>query len=452
MSGDPRLFKQLVATFETSGLRYCLLAGYDGYPDTIASDVDFMVAPEDEARVPVLLAAVAAACGAQLVQYIRHETTAAWFVIARAGDISFSIIQPDLSTDYRRHGRLWLSARDLVERRQWHPQGFWITSPADAFIYYLIKRLDKGALSAAQAGELQRRYRQDAQNARHLLTQYFSAGSAVQIERSLQLSDFDSLATSIEKLKSELHQHAPREAVTGRLGQAWANAIRVWERLRQPTGLSIGFLGPDGCGKSSVIEQVTYALRDVFRHVEYQHLRPRPKQVSASRTAAIPNIDPHGQSPRGLLGSLAKLLHFWSVYMVGALLWTFPRRVSSTLVIFDRYYHDILADPRRYRYGTSLIWARALGLVVPQPELLFILDAPAEVIQARKREVPFTESLRQREAYLGLGRRLRSAHVIDAAQPLDKVVADIMAIILNRLEFRVAMRLDLRPFAAFVGE
>jgi thymidylate kinase len=372
-------------------------------------------------------------------------------VIARAGQISLSFIQPDLSTDYRRQGRLWLSAQDVIERRRWHAHGFWVTSPADAFIYYLIKKLDKGAISEAQASELERRYQADPKAARGLLERHFPAHGAAMIEQSLQLRDYYSLATSLDSLRAQLHHHAPTEAPLRRLRQLLANSLRVAGRVQRPTGLSIGFLGPDGCGKSSVIDQVTLALREVFRRVEYQHLRPRPA-VAADQPVNAPVVDPHAQSTRGIVGSTAKLLHFWAIYLIGALLWTFPRRVSSTLVIFDRYYHDILADPRRYRYGAPLSWARWLGRLVPQPELVFILDASPDVIQSRKQEVPFAESARQRQAYLDLVSQLRTAHVIDAAQPLDKVVADILAIVLAQLEARVATRLNLLPLAALAGE
>jgi len=451
MSGDPYLFRELVTAFEVHGLRYCLLAGYDGYPASIVSDIDFMVAPLDAPRVATLLAGVARRCRARLVQCVQHETTAAWFVIARETASAVSFIQPDLSTDYRRRGRLWLQAEDIVARRRWHAGGFWVSSAADAFIYYLIKRLDKGALSNAQAQELTRRYREDAPAAQRQLQRHFPAPDAALIDQALVEHEYARLVASLGPLRDALHRRAPAEPLLRRMRQWVAERVRVMARLWRPTGLSIAFLGPDGCGKSSVIDRVHHELRDVFRRVDYQHLRPRPPARAAADAIHAPVLQPHLQPPRGTLGSLTKLVHFWATYLIGTLRWTLPRRVRSTLVIFDRYYHDILADPRRYRYGAPLVWARLLGRMVPQPELVFVLDAPPEVIQARKQEVSFSESARQRDAYLTLARQLRAAHVIDVARPLDTVVAEVIAIVLARLEARVAAQLALPSPARLEG-
>jgi thymidylate kinase len=254
-------------------------------------------------------------------------------------------------------------------------------------------------------------------------------------------------------LRQQLHEHTPAESLVSRSRQSVANVLRIAHRLRRPTGLSIAFLGPDGCGKSSVIDRLRYELSGAFRRVEYQHLFPRPAPFIAPggpADAAVTN--PHELPPRGTAGSALKLLNFWSRYLTGTLRWTYPRLVSSTLVIFDRYYHDLIVDPRRYRYGAPLSWARLLGRTIPQPDLVFILDAPPEIIQARKQEVPFAESARQRAAYLDLVPCLRAAHVLDATQPLDRVVADVIRIVLARLEARAAVRLDLAILALDAGE
>ena len=62
---------------------YCLLNGFQDYPEVIASDVDFMVHPSDAERIAPLLLEVAGRCGALLVQAIRHETGAWYFVLAK---------------------------------------------------------------------------------------------------------------------------------------------------------------------------------------------------------------------------------------------------------------------------------------------------------------------------------------------------------------------------------
>jgi thymidylate kinase len=53
-----------------------------------------------------------------------------------------------------------------------------------------------------------------------------------------------------------------------------------------------------------------------------------------------------------------------------------------------------------------------------------LLDAPAQVLQARKQEVSLEETARQRQAYLAFVRNQRSYMIIDASQALDNVIAD----------------------------
>src|SRR3546814_1628081 len=87
--------------------------------------------------------------------------------------------------------------------------------------------------------------------------------------------------------------------------------------------------------------------------------------------------------------------------------------------------------------------ARLLGKLLPQPDIVFILDAPADVLQSRKQEVPFEESVRQRTAYRRLKGEYDRAYIIDASEPLDKVVASVLAHTVPFMEQRTAKRLGL---------
>jgi thymidylate kinase len=120
-----------------------------------------------------------------------------------------------------------------------------------------------------------------------------------------------------------------------------------------------------------------------------------------------------------------------------------PQLVRSTLVLFDRYLLDVLVDPIRYRYGGPRLLIRALWALVPKPDLVILLDAPAEVLQARKLEVTPEETIRQREAYRKLVGSLRNGHLVDAARPVEEVAAQVDAIVLDYLSRRTARRLGM---------
>lgn len=446
MSNQQAMFRQMVDVFETADIPYCILAGYDGLPQSLDSDIDFMVLPETNGDLPGIMAEIASRCDARLIQHLQHETTASYFVLARLQDARITFLHPDSCSDYRRSGRIWLEARKLLRNRVRHAQGFWVPETADAFSYYLIKKLDKQSLDTQQATFLMRRYQDEPAACRARLYTMLPAAEASLIERALKSRQgiegiaWQSVSLCLPHLASTLHQHARANAWRHRVQQRWQEWQRIWRRLRQPTGLSVVFLGPDGSGKSAVIEGVRVQLSQAFRRIEDRHLFPGRRATDA-RTRIV--TEPHGHAPRGRLGSIVKLLHFWSRYLLGNLFWLYPRQVCSTLVIFDRYYQDLLADPARYRYSAPLALARRLGHWLPQPDLVFILDAPAAVLQSRKQEVPFAESARQRLAYQTLTTEFRHARVIDSAQPLAGVIHDVLSDILDFLAHRTAQRLQI---------
>jgi thymidylate kinase len=190
----------------------------------------------------------------------------------------------------------------------------------------------------------------------------------------------------------------------------------------------IVFLGPDGCGKSSVISAIEASPPGCFKCVTTYHLRPK---CFSKSTDSTPVTRPHAKRSRGAFLSIIKVFYFLLDYAIGWLVCFFSARTSSTLVVFDRYYHDLLVDPLRYRYGGPMWLARWVGKLIPKPDIWILLDAPPEVLQARKQEVLFEETTRQRKEYLKLIKGLKSAFVVDAARGLDDVVADVNAIILD---------------------
>lgn len=132
-------------------------------------------------------------------------------------------------------------------------------------------------------------------------------------------------------------------------------------------------------------------------------------------------IDPHGKPKRSALVSVAKIL----VWLTEEWYANLCQDHKSNLLICDRYYHDLLIDPLRYRYGGPAWASRLVAVLIPKPNLWILLDAPPEVLQARKREVPLEETTRQRAAYLDFVRDQRHFLIVDASQSLNRVIKDV---------------------------
>jgi thymidylate kinase len=72
-----------------------------------------------------------------------------------------------------------------------------------------------------------------------------------------------------------------------------------------------------------------------------------------------------------------------------------------------------------------------LSHLYPKPDLTVFLDAPSDVLYARKGEATPEILDRQRGAYLKQGRRMANFVSVDGTQPLDLVFDDVQRIVLE---------------------
>jgi thymidylate kinase len=219
------------------------------------------------------------------------------------------------------------------------------------------------------------------------------------------------------------------------------DGIRRWIR---PTGFCVAILGPDGSGKSSVIEQFVPEIEAFFSGTEYFHLRPH--LLGGIVVSQPPSYQRRVGSSHGVLASTFKAAYLWADYALGYLFHVYPRLASSRLVIFDRYYHDLLVDVRRFRYGGPYWLLRLIAHLIPLPDLLLVLDAPPEMLQMRKPGLSEVESVRQTDEYqaVAISSMVRGrAALIDASLPLDEVVQECtdrtVAVLARRTTHRLGL-------------
>ena len=141
----------------------------------------------------------------------------------------------------------------------------------------------------------------------------------------------------------------------------------------------ITFLGPDGSGKSTTINYLIKHFKKKKLDYKYIHLRPR---IIKHREKPVTN--PHGKIPRSSLLSFIKLV-YWIILFNFYFL--FVNLISKKIYVFDRYPHDLLVDPLRYRFKLNKKLALFMLNFIPHPDLWINMSGNSDVIWKRKKEI-----------------------------------------------------------------
>lgn len=249
--------------------------------------------------------------------------------------------------------------------------------------------------------------------------------------------------SGVSALRRSVRVQAFRKDPLGTLRRWFAHYTAEAKLRLDPPMPWVVLLGPDGSGKSTLAVALCerLACSRVVSAVRVCHWRPgvlRPGKGNGG-----PVTDPHAKPAHGPFKSVVKLVFLLADWWLGYWGRLAPLRAKKCFVVFDRHYLDMLADPRRYRYGGAMGLARFSARLVPLPDLTVVLDAPPDVAHSRKQEVPPAETARQREAYLDLARRTPGARVVDASRPIHEVAAEVEGIILGVMAERTRRRMGL---------
>lgn len=384
----------LFRLLEENGIRYCVLHSWEELPDNLPSDLDMAVHPGDRGKLPSAFRALQDN-GYQLVQCLNYFAKAYYFVFFWFENNGLRSAAVDIIFEHRRSGLISLSGEELISGRQKF-KDFWVASPATEFTYLLAKRTWKRSVSSPQVRRLKHLVEDLGQPQAQKLAGKIFLGK-------LKARVVDACANgSINELLRRISMQPWRTSVArhplGLFRFLFGEVVRAVRRWFQPTGFFVVILGPDGVGKSTLVGRLSQTFNPCFRRCRIFHWRPMV--IAAHRDAGTTSTNPHDEAPRGMLGSVAALLAVFLDYWVGYLTVLRPFLARSGLIMFDRYFQDLLVDPIRYRYGGPMWLPRLLNAFVPPPDLLLlVLDAAEEVILSRKRELLPMELRRQRASY-----------------------------------------------------
>ncbi len=180
--------------------------------------------------------------------------------------------------------------------------------------------------------------------------------------------------------------------------------------LLRPRALSVALLAPDGAGKTT--------LAQGLRRTYYGPVRSMYMGPYRAGGGGPPG---RRRSPFGVPWRFARQ---WCRFLAARY-----HRTRGRTVIFDRYGYDALAPPSPPRTRLEKTHAWLLSRACPAPDLVLVLDAPGEVLHARKSESSTSVLERQRQCYLDLRDRLPRVIVVDATPDAEQVRRHVVSLI-----------------------
>ena len=213
-------------------------------------------------------------------------------------------------------------------------------------------------------------------------------------------------------------------------------------------GLMISFTGPDGCGKTTVIELLRERLAvnpPVLFHFR-PNLLPNLGEVGAKakiKKDVDRNFDkPHRGGKHGIISSLVRLHYYCLDYRWGYLFKVLPLRQRKSIVFFDRYFTDVIVDHERSGIHLSHKFIAFVRHFIPSCQYNFFFRVAPDTILARKQELnrEAIERIYGRMEYLASVDK--HCHWIDNNGTPEEAVQQILEILAEHQHAKYAKKLS----------
>lgn len=417
---------------------YVVLRNYEGLPDKNTSrDIDIAIEKRDFLRIRPALVHLIHQCGWKIVTYLKSVRIITFVCGKVNDDNSVYVLQLDFFYNTSIYGIELMDSEKKIKNRIWN-----------GFLYHTDKAhefLDKYLYNRAVGAQYPEKYRATRE----------AAAEDPEVKRVLrEVFGMESVEACDKASKKTLLLNALkynfRKFKLGAIGRI-LDFQRLYLRnyLKGDIGFSIGFTGPDGAGKTTVIDTMIEDLGDVFRkaHV-YHHFRPMlfgnisdvAHSAGIKKTVDKNYDDPHRGGKTNALSSMLRLAYYSMDYILGF----FPKVRSVTrgngMVIFDRYFTDIVCDSRRTRIYLPYKWLYRYGRwFIPQLDYNILLTASAETILGRKRELDRAgiDAINERISFL---EGKRGYYRVENEGSAAEAAAEILRLVFDGQDRRIASK------------
>jgi len=425
--------------------KYILMNKYDEVPNKLPSDLDIDISQRDFDKLDSLVVSIAQATDLAIVQKIWHNYRKCAYILSPLSITSRFRLQLDFFSDFSVESTPLLIPWQTIHAHTRKYNNFDVPDYDIEYVFLLLRRIYKNDFDDEHCEIIRNVLLHNKEKVLKYSEEYFGKEWSVKIAQALLSNDSKALC----QMRGELWKLVKQISFSNSKGvyyvKYWCDQVkRIIYRLRYPVGMYVALLSPDGGGKTTVFNRVSESCWGGFHGIEKMYFRPRLfKNMGAYKPInpteeAKSNPDPHSVINDNAIKSFARFMFYNFDFLLGYWILVFRKRVQKKLIVFDRYYYDYYVDMHRYKYSLPKWIPRLLSFMIPNPELVFILNGDPEVLYRRKQELPINELRRQVVAYRNVVHKVKNAVLINVNQGLDDVACDITYNILYNKALKTA--------------
>lgn len=205
----------------------------------------------------------------------------------------------------------------------------------------------------------------------------------------------------------------------------------------------ICFTGIDGSGKTTLAKMTVEILlhKGISCENVYNRFIPflsKPfigigKKLFMARKDIYTNYEKNSQAKEELLKN-KMLSFFYQFFILGDYFFQILFKITLRLIlgkniVCDRYIYDTIITDLALSVGysgqmiTNIL--KKCFYFVPKPDLVFLVDAPAEIAYHRKNDIPSVDYLRaRREIYLNIGKS-EGMMILDGVRNIAELMSEV---------------------------
>ena len=367
-----------VIEFLNENAPYAVLRNYEGLPETNKSrDIDIVINKDDFKVIKKKLVNLFLSFEYKISTYYKSDRMFTFVLV----NSEFEFLQFDFFFKTSLHGVILLKSKDLLKSRIFNGKLYHVSKEFEFLDKYIYLKVLNVPYPSKYSHIRETVLTSNPVGFDNLVNELFGVETFAQLEQT-------SAKKNLRKLFFKYF--------ISNVFSIFYNVYYELSNLFNSQGVSMSFTGPDGVGKTTVINKLITVFSSNHSEVQLFHHRPTvignmsniAKNIGVIEKVNDTYTEPHRGGKKGILNSFLRLCYYSIDYIIGYWIKVKKPLFRRAYVIFDRYYTDIIADSRRSSIYLNPVFLYYWGkLFIPKMKYNFLVTADADVILARKQEL-----------------------------------------------------------------